>query len=144
MSRNVDNWKFLFRLFNCDDFCSRYISKIPVMWKRPSIYFSCIIVTSGEALLISVPYGAFEFLMLICCHKYLYHHVWVSFSWTNYKLQYTIWHITLPLYWLTQMKVGGTEADIYTNVICFMLEVTEYFIHQFSEADWLTRSCVGR
>jgi hypothetical protein len=33
--------------------------------------------------------------------------------------------------------VAQTERD--TNGICFMLEVTEHFIHQLSEVDWFTR-----
>jgi hypothetical protein len=36
------------------------------------------------------------------------------------------------------------ERDICTNGICFTLEVTEYFIHQLPEADWLIRGCESR
>jgi hypothetical protein len=36
------------------------------------------------------------------------------------------------------------EREFYTNSICFTLEITEYFIHHLSEADWLTRACDSR
>jgi hypothetical protein len=38
------------------------------------------------------------------------------------------------------MKMGDAEREIYTNGICFTLQVTDYFMHQLSEADWLTRA----
>jgi hypothetical protein len=38
----------------------------------------------------------------------------------------------------TRTKAGDTE--VCTNGVRFTLEVTEYFIHQLSEADWLTRA----
>jgi hypothetical protein len=40
------------------------------------------------------------------------------------------------------MKVGGAQNEMYTHTtICFTPEVTEYFIHHLSEADWLMRAC---
>jgi hypothetical protein len=44
---------------------------------------------------------------------------------------------------VTDMNEGGWRRE-YTNGICFMLEVTEYFIHQLSEADWLSKACDSR
>jgi hypothetical protein len=41
--------------------------------------------------------------------------------------------VTCPLKWPTRTKAGGAERD--TNGVCFTFEVTEYFIHQLSEAD---------
>jgi hypothetical protein len=45
--------------------------------------------------------------------------------------------------------VGGEDIYIYiyikyTNDICFMPEGTEYFIHQRSEVDGVTRACDSR
>jgi hypothetical protein len=42
--------------------------------------------------------------------------------------------------------VQGAEREkgIYTNGICFTLEVTEHFIHQLSEVDWLTKAWDSR
>jgi hypothetical protein len=47
---------------------------------------------------------------------------------------------------LTDTNEGGwrREREMYTNGVCCTPEVTEYFIHQLSEADWFTRSRDGR
>jgi hypothetical protein len=41
---------------------------------------------------------------------------------------------------VTDMNEGRRCRERYTNGVCFMFEVTEYFIHHLSEADWLTRA----
>jgi hypothetical protein len=41
-------------------------------------------------------------------------------------------------------QLAQRNRDIYTYGICFMLEVTEYFIHQHSEDDWLMKACDSR
>jgi hypothetical protein len=33
-----------------------------------------------------------------------------------------------------------THTHTHTNGICFTFDVTEYFIHQYSEAGWLTKA----
>jgi hypothetical protein len=55
--------------------------------------------------------------------------------------------MTLTKYWSDWHKrrqVVQKERERDTNGICFTLEVTEYFIHQLSEADWLMGACDSR
>jgi hypothetical protein len=39
------------------------------------------------------------------------------------------------------MNKGGWRRERDINGVYFMPEVTEYFIHQLSEADWLMTAC---
>jgi hypothetical protein len=120
-----------------NDFSIRYISKIPVIQKRPSIQSSCIIVTLGEAVLTSVPQRPFEFVMLTCCLKHLSHHTWVTLGWTNYRLQYTVLHNTLPLYWPAKMKAGDTGTHWYTYKWFLLHTWSNWILYTLTLWSWM-------
>jgi hypothetical protein len=58
--------------------------------------------------------------------------------WLN-KLLLVMTIQTCLRYHVTDTKARGVEIPIYTNGVRFALEVTKYFIHRISEADWFTR-----